>query len=417
MSFESSGPTNQDSSCIHEDEPVYWGQTTDPSQHNPDNFRYLVHAFNPFSLFNAIYISKKTGASNDEVRRQSIDLRIRPEEIDERVSVSMSLIENGHTATYGSSGIIVQAPESSIVFTSPTDAGVINSNKGRLVARGQSRGLLSPDQLLEHGSPHTYNEVVALGRSGLRAVGLFYKVDSRKKPVDSDQAANMLGLGRRTGLPVVEIPKENIYTENKVVRYTYMDSSRGEELRIFLGGMCYCAPKSKGRLGFRVVEGDTLKRHFPSPEKFEAAIGFALRTGEIGEDEANQILEDYRTADIERQTPTAYFDEDGEIDRVECLQGYGEREVKLNINRHGIANKIQKGAARLRGKDVKSLSQYATDRMIEAAVKNLSPEKAESIRSWYEKVRPSIADTWSQQDRARSRMGYRIIRRPYVMVQ
>lgn len=70
MSFESSGPTNQDSSCIHEDEPVYWGQTTDPSQHNPDNFRYLVHAFNPFSLFNAIYISKKTGASNDEVRRQ-----------------------------------------------------------------------------------------------------------------------------------------------------------------------------------------------------------------------------------------------------------------------------------------------------------------------------------------------------------
>lgn len=178
MSFESSEPMNQDSSCIHEDEPVYWGQTTDPSQHNPDNFRYLVHAFNPFSLFNAIYISKKTGASNDEVRRQSIDLQIRPEEIDERVSVSMSLIENGHTATYGSSGIIVQAPESSIVFTSPTEAGVINSNKGRLVARGQSRGLLSPDQLLERGSPHTYNEVVALGRSGLRAVGLFYKVDS-----------------------------------------------------------------------------------------------------------------------------------------------------------------------------------------------------------------------------------------------
>ncbi len=410
MSFESSGPTNQDSSCIHEDEPVYWGQTTDPSQHNPDNFRYLVHAFNPFSLFNAIYISKKTGASNDEVRRQSIDLRIRPEEIDERASVSMSLIENGHTATYGSSGIIVQAPESSIVFTSPTDAGVINSNKERLVARGQSRGLLSPDQLLEHGSPHTYNEVVALGRSGLRAVGLFYKVDSRKKPVDSDQAANMLGLGRRTGLPVVEIPKENIYTENKVVRYTYMDSSRGEELRIFLGGMCYCAPKSKGRLGFRVVEGDTLKWHFPSPEKFEAAIGFALRTGEIGEAEANQILEDYRTADIERQTPTAYFDEDGEIDRVECLQDYGEHEVKLNISRRGIANKIQEGTARLRGEGVERLSQYVTDRMIEAAVKNLSPEKAESVRSWYEKVRPSIEGAWSQRNRAISNMVYGIIR-------
>lgn len=410
MSFESSRSTNQGSYYIHEDEPVYWGQTTDPSQHNPDDFRYLVHAFNPFSLFNAIYTSKKTGASNDEVRRQSIDLRIRPEEIDERVSVSMSLIENGHTATYGSSGIIVQAPESSIVLTSPTDAGAININKGRLVAQGQSRGLLSPDQLLERGLPRTYNEVVALGRSGLRAVGFFYKVDSRKKPVDSDMAANMLGLGHRTGLPVVEISEENIYTENKVVRYTYMDSSRREELRIFFGGMCYCAPKSKGGLGFRVVEGDTFKWHFPSPEKFESAVGFALRTGEIGEAEANQILEDYRTADIERQTPTAYFDEDGGIDRVECLQYYGEREVKLNISRHGIANKIQEGAVRLRGEGIESLSQYATDRMIEAAVKNLSPEKTESIRSWYEQVRPIIVDAWSQRDRARSRMGYRIIR-------
>ena len=417
MSFELSGPTNQKPYSIHEDEPVYWGQTTDPDQHNPDNFRYLVHAFNPFSLFNAIYTSKKTGASNDEVRRQSIDLRIRPEEIDERVSVSMSLIENGRTATYGSGGIIVQAPESSIVLTSPTDAGAINSNKGYLVAQDQSKGLLSPDQLFERSSSRTYNEVVALGRSGLRAVGFFYKVDSRKKPVDSGLAANMLGLGSRTGLPVVEIPEKNIYTENKVVRYTYMDSSRGEELRIFLGGMCYCAPKSKGDLGFRVVEGDTLKWYFPSPEKFEAAVGFALRTGEIGEAEANQILEDYRTADIERQTPTAYFDEDGKIDRVECLQGYGEHEAKLNISRRGIANKIQEGTARLMGEGVESLNQYVTDRMIEAAVKNLSPEKAESIRSWYEKVRPSIADTWSQQDRARSRMGYRIIRRPFVMVQ
>ena len=421
MSLESSEPTNQKPYSIHEDEPVHWGQTTDPDQHNPDNFRYLVHAFNPCAIGNALIlnnlVTQDEGTVTDEVGDQSIDVFKEPERIDERVSLSMSLIDQDHTATWGGAGIIVAAPESSVVLTSPTDAGVLNSYRDRLITQGQSRGILSPDEILKRSSPSIHNEIVALGQSGLKAVGFFYKVDSRKKPVDSDLAANMLGLGRRTGLPVVEIPKENIYTENKVVRYTYMDSSRREELRIFLGGMCYCAPKSKGDLGFRVVEGDTLKRHFPSPEKFEAAIGFALRTGEIGEDEANQILEDYRTADIERQTPTAYFDKDGEIDRVECLQGYGEREVKLNINRHGIANKIQKGAARLRGKGAKSLSQYATDRMIEAAVKNLSPEEAESIRSWYEKVRPSIADTWSQQDRARSRMGYRIIRRPYVMVQ
>lgn len=180
MSIETPETVSQEAASTCEVEPAYWGQTTDPSQHNPDNFRYLVHAFNPFSLLNAIYTSEKTGASDDEARRQSINLRIRPEDIDERVSVSMSLIKNGHTATYGSSGIIVQAPESSIVLTSPTDAGAINSNKGYLVAQDQSKGLLSPDQLFERSSSRTYNEVVALGRSGLRAVGFFYKVDSRK---------------------------------------------------------------------------------------------------------------------------------------------------------------------------------------------------------------------------------------------
>lgn len=69
--------------------------------------------------------------------------------------------------------------------------------------------------------------------------------------------------------------------------------------------------------------------------------------------------------------------------------------------------KVQLG---LWGEGVESLNQYVTDRMIEAAVKNLSPEKAESIRSWYEKVRPSIADAWSRQNRAISNMGYSIIR-------
>lgn len=269
MSFELSEPTNQKPYSIREDEPVYWGQATDPVKHNPDDFRYLVHAFNPCARGNALIlnnlVTQDEGTVTDEAGDQSIDVFKEPERIDKRGVVKHVADRSGPHCYMGGAGIIVAAPESSVVLTSPTDAGVLNSYRDRLITQGQSRGLLSPDQLLECSSPHTYNEVIALGRSGLRAVGFFYKVDSRKKPVDSDLAANMLGLGRRTGLPVVEIPKENIYTENKVVRYTYMDSSRREELRIFLGGMCYCAPKSKGDLGFRVVEGDTLKRHFPSP--------------------------------------------------------------------------------------------------------------------------------------------------------
>lgn len=416
MSFELSEPTNQKPYSIHEDEPVYWGQTTDPSQHNPDNFRYLVHAFNPCARGNALIlnnlVTQDEGTVNDEAGDQSIDVFKEPERINERVSLSMSLIDQNHTATWGGAGIIVAAPESSVVLTSPTDAGALNSYRDRLIAQGQSRGILSPDEILGRSSPSMYNEIVALGQSGLKAVGFFYKVNSQRYPINVDLTTAMYRLGGRMDLPVVGIPseKENPYAENKVIRFTSAESGEEEELRIFFDGRCYCVTESSSKPKYRAVDGDTGITSFPSPEKFEAAIGFALRTGEIGEDEANQILEDYRTADIERQTPTAYFDKDGEIDRVECLQGYGEREVKLNINRHGIANKIQKGAARLRGKGAKSLSQYDTDRMIEAAVKNLSPDKAESIRSWYEKVRPSIADAWSQRNRAIANMGYSIIR-------
>jgi hypothetical protein len=416
MSFELSEPTNQKPYSIHEDEPVYWGQATDPVKHNPDDFRYLVHAFNPFARGNALIlnnlVTQDEGTVTDGAGDQSIDVFKEPERIDERVSLSMSLIDQNHTATWGDVGIIVAAPESSVVLTSPTDAGVLNSYRDRLITQGQSRGILSPDEILKRSSPSIHNEIVALGQSGLKAVGFFYKVNSQRYPINVDLMTAMYQLGGRMGLPVVGISneKENPYAENKVIRSTSVESGEEEELRIFFDGRCYCVTESSSKPKYRAVDGDTGITSFPSPEKFTAAIDFALRTADLSEDEAEQILEDYNVVDIERRTPTAYFDKDGEIDRVECLQGYGEREVKLNINRHGIANKIQKGAARLRGKGAKSLSQYDTDRMIEAAVKNLSPEKAESIRSWYEQVRPIIVDAWSQQDRARSRMGYRIIR-------
>lgn len=105
MSLESSEPTNQKPYSIHEDEPVHWGQTTDPDQHNPDNFRYLVHAFNPCAIGNALIlnnlVTQDEGTVTDEVGDQSIDVFKEPERIDERVSLSMSLIDQDHTATWG----------------------------------------------------------------------------------------------------------------------------------------------------------------------------------------------------------------------------------------------------------------------------------------------------------------------------
>lgn len=180
------------------------------------------------------------------------------------------------------------APESSVVLTSPTDAGVLNSHRDRLIAQGRSRGILSPDEILERSSPIMHNEIVALGQSGLKAVGFFYKVNSRKNPIDAGLAESMRRLGCEMNLPVVEIPseKQNPYAENKVIRFTSVESARGEELSIFFDGRCYYVTESSGKPKYRAVDGDTGLTHFPSPEKFTAAIDFALRTADLSEDEA-----------------------------------------------------------------------------------------------------------------------------------
>lgn len=435
MSFELLEAANQEVANAGKAEPAYWGQTTDPCRHNPDNFRYLVHAFNPDACLGALVIQsvmQGKGVVADEAGDQSIDVFKEPDRIDERVSLSMSLIDQDHTATYGDTGIIMAAPESSVVLTSPTDAGALNSYRDRLITQGQSIGILSPDEILERSSPSMHNEIVALGQSGLKAIGFFYKVNSRKNPIDAGLAESIRRLGCGMNLPVVEIPseKQNPYAENKVIRSTSTESGGEEELKVFFDGRCYYVSGPNEKLNFRAVDGDTSIKYFPSPKVFTAVMEFALHTGDVTEAEAEQILKDYHTVDVARRTPTAYFDENGEFDRIECFEGYDDYESRLSLNRSGIARRVQEGKIRSAlgingfragansgGRRDEQLSQYTTDRMVEAAVKNLSPEKAESIRSWYEQVRPIIVDAWSQQDRARSSMGYRIIRRPSVMVQ
>ena len=104
MSFELLEAVNQEVTNAGKGEPVYWGQTTDPCRHNPDNFRYLVHAFNPHARLGALVIQsvmQDEGAVADEAGDQSIDVFKEPERIDERVSLSMSLIDQDHTATWG----------------------------------------------------------------------------------------------------------------------------------------------------------------------------------------------------------------------------------------------------------------------------------------------------------------------------
>ena len=64
-------------------------------------FRYLVHAFNPYARGNALILNNLVTQDEDEAGDQSIDVFKEPGRLDERVSLSMSLIDQNHTATWG----------------------------------------------------------------------------------------------------------------------------------------------------------------------------------------------------------------------------------------------------------------------------------------------------------------------------
>lgn len=205
-------------------EGEWWGGVTDPNEHNPKRFQYLVYAFNPFarsSKLSFVISDELSGPyqTNQSEGDQSIDLFAEPERLAERVSLSMSLIDENHTGTWGPGGLIIGAPIPNIIITSPTDVGAHNSSEEHLRRQAHNRTLLSPDQLLQSTPPtsYSYNEVVALARteSGeqLQLLGFFIKVDKNGRPIDPIVAEKMKEHSERLGLPLVEIQFQGLYEQ------------------------------------------------------------------------------------------------------------------------------------------------------------------------------------------------------------
>ena len=91
-----------ESECAYDNQPRFQGDTTDPSKHDPTNFRYLVHALNPGAKMSAMRIAVDfSDHINSSHGNQSINMYKQPERVAERVSLSMSLIDQDHTATWG----------------------------------------------------------------------------------------------------------------------------------------------------------------------------------------------------------------------------------------------------------------------------------------------------------------------------
>lgn len=322
-----------------EPEVKIWGGVTDPRNHDPRNFRYLVHAFNPYARFSQQLIATELSAYEVDKSEgdQSINLFEEPERLGERVSLSMSLIDQDHTGTWGPGGIIVEAPEENIIITSPTDSGSYNSSKEFLKRQAQNRTRLSGDQLLQLTSSGIYNEVVAFAKSEsgktLRLKGLFIKVDKRGQPIDPVIAEKLKQHARRLNLPLIEIQVHGPYEQEM---FEIAENGISAQFR----GNRYNLGSENPEFAFYAYD-DKVHRFFPSPQEIEEVIAHFIKRGDINEAQAQQIRERYKIADARRKSPRVEYDpETQKINRVTIEDGYGEDVVKYQLNPSGYCWRI-----------------------------------------------------------------------------
>jgi hypothetical protein len=189
-----------------------WAGSTDPSHHNPDEFRYMVHAINPSSMVK--YFEQSAIPAGVEASEfdgdPSIDLAKRPELLAGRLGVSMTVVDEAHRGTYGRAGVIVKVPSENVIMASPSDIGSAVNDR-HLLSRQAARAGEPPsaDNVLAGTVPAmgSYNEVVAVGTrhgSELQPEGFFYKTKFGI-PTSPRLALQARRQARRLGLPVVAI--------------------------------------------------------------------------------------------------------------------------------------------------------------------------------------------------------------------
>ena len=397
-------------------DPEFWGGATDPATHDPTQFRYLVHAVNPFAKMSALTTlkyDKEDGRIADSTwGDQSINMYDEPERIAERVSLSMSLIDQDHTGTWGNCGLIVGAPEGNILVTGTTDIGSHNSNLDILRRQSDNNGhVMDGDTLLRLSSPTIYNEVVAIANQNgeqIQLEGFFYKTTSSGEILDEAIVEHMKAHAERLGLPIVAIPIPSQFGKDEVIR-TESYSDKQPQVAVHFNGRRYLL-NGFNEIDFNVIDEKYTSR-FAAPDEIEAVLGFAVESQSITETEAAQLADTYRATDKKRQTPTAEFDEDGSFKMISYREGYGLNETEIALHKSGSSNrtnlaqqseqyhKLFGGMAS--GGPIKimdpneanihtPISAHEAKAMVDEACKHLDDAKAAELRQWYAEHREVV---------------------------
>ena len=171
--------------------------TTDPNKHNPDDFRYIIHA---------------VGETRDMLTMEKY--------FNKKELISTSYIDKTHTATYGYeiSGFILGVPVGSILSTGNEDLIVRNHKSIEAFVKESllKRKLTSPDIILEKTSKVYHNEIVIQGHSlenilgKVKIIGIFYKEFSFDPNISNDpeKMKVLINIAQKYNVPLIVIEKK-----------------------------------------------------------------------------------------------------------------------------------------------------------------------------------------------------------------
>lgn len=182
---------------------------TDPKEHNPNNFCYLVYGFVGKGERTLQKLDRLDMHAKDKPQPywdEEINLFENPRRISEKKIVATSVINQNHTQTFSSAGLILKVPFENIVGFSPVDVGSSGSPE-RVMSK--LRGKISTiEELLQQTPRYSHNEVVLLGKTAygeVEVIGSWRKVTQKGKPLNPDMTARAVALGIRLGLPRISI--------------------------------------------------------------------------------------------------------------------------------------------------------------------------------------------------------------------
>jgi len=180
---------------------------TDPRNHNPRNFTYLVHGLNS-PIGRAIQAIALHDIGTDPNKKPDVDLEREPLRIAEKPIISTSVIDRRHSATWGNAGLILRTPPENIVSIYREDAGTPWYDPEKSLEATGGELACTVDELLEQTRPSSYNEVVIQGSTEAgktEVVGFFIKKFLDNSLVEEELAKRMFVWAHHNNLPVVEI--------------------------------------------------------------------------------------------------------------------------------------------------------------------------------------------------------------------